>query len=282
MTDLNESVTTNRCANAQHTAKFPLELGGLQDGIPLWRYATHLKQYSDIGASSHMTLIVAMRAITGELIIAADRRTSTSAPQNENENSDDTFDDRIVLSNRTTKLIDFDNAIIGVAGKYATALYVIRDFIANKRRDSTTCYRLSKRLAEFYAEKYGPEWKQWPSVSVTYCDWHNRRGRIVRLLSREGFVPEEPDTMPYYSGHIFIPTLVHELFGVGSETVAHVERYCILALMMTASFDTSVGDRFDLWILDKNKITRRLDDDINAMRDSINAALVGTRARLYP
>lgn len=224
-------------------------------------------------AEQAMTLIIATRTNSGEVVVAADRRTSIVNPDG---------DGVLVIDDDSEKLLEFDGAILGISGKYGAALRVVREFICTNKRDVRSCEALGKRLRDFYVEIYGSDGAQWPRVEVTYCDWLGERGRIVRLNSLGKFVPDEVDMNPHLSGmsHMAFPAFV--IFGNGSGSVSHAIIYCVISLALTAEFDASVGSEFSVWILSKDGITKKNDDEIQRTLHSINASLKGLRQMIYP
>ncbi len=221
-----------------------------------------------------MTLIIAAHASTGEVVVAADRRVSGLNQEG---------DGVIISSNESEKLIDFDGrAVIGIAGKNCSlALRVARDFAATEKCNEQSCDRLAKLLAAAYREWHGDDCKEWPITHVTYCDWHNR-GRILLLRSRINFVPGEPGVEPHLSGSIEVAMTFFNLFGLGSRSVAHLERYCLLSLALTAQIDGSVGESLDLWLLSPAGIVKRTGTEMETTLGAINESLNGLRGRLYP
>lgn len=238
------------------------------------RDAIRWTQKHECGSTLGMTLIIVVRAASGELVVAADGRTSVS---------DEDGDGRLVISDTSLKLIDFDGAIIGVAGQsYAEAMFIIRAFIAEDVRDKNSCIRLSGKLKDHYVERYSGDIVKWPRVDVTYCDRQGERGRIVRLASRSGFVPEDIDHTPHFSGAALTAFDVLAIFGLGNASVVHSERFCLLSLVATAALDPGVGGKPTLWILNNEGIIKRTDAEIEAVAASVNESLAGIRERLYP
>lgn len=220
-----------------------------------------------------MTLLIATRTQSGELVIAADRR--TSVPTGEDN------DEKIIIDDISPKLIDFNGAVIGVVGKCSPALRVVRQFVAEDVRDANSCDRLARRLVSFYGEWYPGDREKWPGVQVTYCDWLGGRGRMLRLSSSDGFTPEDLDISVHTSGNGGMSIATYQFFGCGA-TAAHAERFCVLSLALTAALYTNVGGASDVWTLSRAGLSKRTQEEVQDILSSVKESLTGVRERLYP
>jgi hypothetical protein len=231
-----------------------------------------------------MSLVLALRASTGEVVFAADRQVVSQMP-----NAASPAD--VWISNHDAdKLFELGHGlVVGVVGRPEFIMRRLREAAADEKYlDQPISDRIdhvSGVLRDSYDEWFpGQKPKDRPSVALTVCHRENGALSVKRLHSIDGFsVSEVDDQAHIFSGIPMMSELLYSFLGPENSTVDQLVQLATLSLALTHQSQPGfVGSKWDIWVVSPTGPTiNKTQDEIDVIRKAVLLAASALRRAFY-